>query len=168
MYSIEDKQEAVRQLQKYLSEVGDSAIPIAPTGIYDDNTEAAVKRFQEERGIEATGRTDINTYELIYDMYTTLQRIKRANSLAGKAVIFPLRQGDSSAEIYKINNTLSGLMTYYGLTHNIRRSEYFSQETAIAVRSLKEIFEMEITDEIDEEFYLRIYEDEASIEKAKR
>ena len=125
MYSIEDRQEAIRELQKYLKEAGDSAIPIVPTGVYDENTRVSVERFQEDRGLEKTGRANRETFELIYAVYLEILRKRLAQSIAGADVVFPLKRGNSTSELYRINNTLANIMKRYRIPHNIRRSEFF-------------------------------------------
>ena len=49
MYRIYDKPEAIKNVQQYLSVVGNPNIFVAKTGIYDENTRLSVINFQKDK-----------------------------------------------------------------------------------------------------------------------
>lgn len=59
-----DENESVKKLQQRLIEL--KYLHTAVTGYYGEKTEAAVSRFQEVMEIEATGKADVHTQELLY------------------------------------------------------------------------------------------------------
>ncbi len=59
------KSDAVKQLQERMQELGYFDGPIS--GNYQDKTAKAVKKIQEQNGMQATGRTDEATWNLIFN-----------------------------------------------------------------------------------------------------
>lgn len=161
MYRINDKQAAITRVQTYLAAITKD-IFVAPSGVFDENTKLAVKAFQENNGIEATGIVDLTTLELLYRQYRLSEGKKVINDTTGSFIIFPMQKGDMSEEIFHINNTLIRLLDYYGKTHRLRASCFYSEETAHAVSALREIYMLEGGDFIDELLYSRMIKDHNS------
>ncbi len=51
---------------------GYETMPIEQTGVYDDKTENAVKRFQEQNGLRITGNTDMQTWNMMVRLFDKL------------------------------------------------------------------------------------------------
>jgi hypothetical protein len=62
-----------------------------------------------------------------------------------------------------VNRTLTRLLDHYGYTHNLRESNFYSQNTADAVKILRRIYLLEDKNLIDEELYGRMINDHDSI-----
>ena len=159
MYRINDRQAAIRQVQKYLIAVSDSDISLVPSGVFDENTRLSVIEFQKKRGTPATGVVDIATFEHLYIEYRKKTMKDEIKDTVGSFISFPLRPGDMNDGIFHINRTLARLLDYYGVTHRLRASTFYSDETALAVRELRRIYLLEDTDMIDEIFYRRMIND---------
>ena len=74
-YRIEDRASAVRSVQGQLRTVSqnDGRIPsVFVDGIYGEETERAVRVFQETRGLPVTGAVDLETHEAIAREYELL------------------------------------------------------------------------------------------------
>lgn len=165
MYDINNKEEAIRELQRYLGGIENIENPPSPTGIYDERTEQSVKEVQEKGGLTVNGITDMATFDLIYREYLAEIDRRHAKRHAGVSVNFPIRVGDFGGKIYEINELLSRLADYYGEGHRIRRGGFFGEESARIVGVLKGVYGLFESREIDEVFYLRMYEDIDSIDR---
>ena len=62
-----------------------------------------------------------------------------------------------------INKMLAELLDYYGYTHNLRESSFYSVESEKAIKILSEILGIEYNGAIDEILYMRIIKDHDSI-----
>ena len=164
MYRIYDTSAAIREVQKYLSLVGDPAIFVAPSGAYDQNTRESVRELQRREGLAVTGEVDRETFELLYHRYALIKQKNLIRESLHSSVDLPIRPGASSAEMLQMNNMLARLLNYYNIPHNLRRSGYYSSETSKAVRELKKIYKLDIIDEIDAIFYGRMSNDVSSID----
>ena len=70
-----ERKEKIKQLQKYLREIAkvDNRIPLLSIdGFFFDETENAVKIFQEIYGLSSTGEVDEQTWNKIYQEYFSL------------------------------------------------------------------------------------------------
>ncbi len=69
--------EAIRNLQTYLRYLSyvDTDLPMPPVdGISGEVTTEAIRRFQEENGLEATGVADRETWDAVYGAYLATLR----------------------------------------------------------------------------------------------
>ena len=165
MYRINDKPAAIRRVQDYLITASNPDIFVAPTGIFDENTRLSVIDFQKKHQIDPTGVVDLVTFNLLFDEYTTLTLKDEINRTVGSFIDFPIRPGDMSDEIFHINQSMSRLLDYYGITHRLQNSSFYSEETSAAVRELRQIYSLDDMDFIDEIFYFRMVNDHNSIYK---
>lgn len=163
MYRINDTMAATAEIQRYLLTVGDGAIPIVPTGVYDNNTRLAIIEFQERSNIEATGAVDYETFTLLYSEYSKIIDERETKAATLTFIRFPLSLGARRTEMIHINDTLGNLLDYYGHAHNLRYNDRFSRETASAVKILRGIYLLGDSESIDEEFYKRMTDDHRSI-----
>lgn len=163
MYRINDKPAAIRAVQEYLRTVGDENIFIFPSGIYDDNTKEAVRKFQSNRNLEPTGEVDRITFDLIFSEHILLTERDNLRRITDSFITFPLYPGRAQRGMTHINRILANLLDYYGFTHRLRGGDFYSLETEEAVRILREIYLLENANLIDEDFYIRITKDHDSI-----
>ncbi|MBO7196879.1 MAG: peptidoglycan-binding protein [Clostridia bacterium] len=165
MYRVYDKEEAIRQVQIYLSKALDANIFVAPTGVYDENTRLAVIAFQKQIGINPSGVVDYETFTLLYERYRINNDISDLNETVGSFIKFPLYPGQFNSALVSINRTLAGILDYYGHTHSIRESNFYSDQTSKAVKILRGIYLLSDEDFIDEIFYLKMISDQDSINR---
>ena len=73
MYNMNNKKDAVREIQKYLLEISESdnsgISRISVDGVFGDETKKAVCEFQSEQGLPPTGIVDRLTYDALYAAY---------------------------------------------------------------------------------------------------
>ncbi len=165
MYRIDDKPEAIRSVQRYLVVAGNPHILIAPTGVYDENTRLSVEDFQSRKGLVQSGVVDYETFTLLYDDYVFITDREALNQKLDSFVNFPLYPGEFDNAMLHINRSLARILDYYGFTHRLRSSNFYSDETSNAVKTLRQIYLLEDSDVIDEEFYIRMIKDHDSIGK---
>ena len=62
---------------------------------------------------------------------------------------------------------MRNILNYYGITNRLNESNFYSEESALAVKTLRQIYLLEDRRNIDEELYLRMTKDHDSIGKFK-
>ena len=106
----------VMELQKYLHGISyyNPQIPrIVPDGIYDRETETAIRAFQREYHLPETGRTDMQTWNKLINVYKHY-----ISGTAQKINIFPspnhvVKAGDTGLIVYILQSMLNVIGEYY-------------------------------------------------------
>lgn len=114
MYSYDQKREHIRELQRLLHDISyyNTHIPrINPDGIYGPETSGAVKIFQMEYGLPATGNADFNTWEKVTDLKRFFYpEIIKPNVFGKDTVIIP---GSAGPAVYFIQTMLNTIGSRY-------------------------------------------------------
>lgn len=155
MYHITDNEAAIKSVQRYLSKIYKNSAAVSQNGQWDENTVAALNRFQSENQMELTSFVDYLTHAALYEAYTDAiiqDNVNRNNP----SISFPLKKGDQSFEIEKINSILSEILRRYSFFEALPDGDYFSAITEKAVMLISEIFGYTSTKEINELIYERI------------
>ena len=168
MYKIYDKPEAIKRIQEYLNVVGNKDIFVIPSGIYDENTRLSVIDFQNRKQINATGIVDYITFDILHSEYANTKNKNTVIKVTDGFIKFPLRAGDFREEMMHLNRTMKDVLLYYGHTSSLGDSNFYSLGTSQAVMLLREIYSLDLIDEIDEEFYYRLIKDHNSISKSNK
>lgn len=163
MYRIYDKPEAIKRVQRYLATASNPEIFVAPTGFFDENTALSVKDFQLMHNLEPTGAVDYTTFTLLYKEYLLITKTSEVRRITDAFITFPLLPGYLGGEMLHINRMMRATLDHYGITHSLRDSNFYSDETANAVKILRKIYLLEEGNIIDEEFYQRLIKDQDSI-----
>ena len=93
-YSLQNKSNPILQVQRILRNLAqrDSEISLKPSGIYESDTQDAVKRFQRKYGLFESGVVDKETWDLLHLVEKArLDGLKIANGV----VLFPSQEGYS-------------------------------------------------------------------------
>lgn len=167
MYQVYDKSSITRDIQKYLSETAENGERVAPTGIYDDKTRLAVSNFQKKNNLKSTGSVDEITMNLLYESFLRKKHNRQTVEETYTLINFPITQGQRSDGLMKIHRAMATLLDYYGHTHRILESNFYSDETKNAINILRQIYLLDEDDIIDECLYFRIMNDLRSIKKLK-
>lgn len=109
MYHIKDEGAAIMRIQRYLlSALAEDGISLPPIdGIYEEDTRAAVRRFQEISGLTPTGIVNEETFVLLYDKHVAAEELADTSDGANPSEI--LRRGDKGEEIRRLNSYLAEL-----------------------------------------------------------
>jgi peptidoglycan hydrolase-like protein with peptidoglycan-binding domain len=136
-----DRGVEVRELQSRLFQL--DWFPELTTGSYDDETEGAVRGFQDKRGLRATGRVDLRTWERLVAMTEQPTRDQLFNVLhPGPAL---LASGDSGGQVRDVQARLKQIAWLFG---DVTGS--YDAETVAAVRGFQRKREIPVTGEVDQ------------------
>ena len=167
MYRTNNSKEAVRELQRILYTLSENYYDfphITIDGIFDENTEKAVRIIQREYKLSETGIVNKDTLDSIYAEYIKFKNIKRNNDIALE--LFPLKLGDNGTHVSVINAILRDLSSYYSdITPPY--GDFYSYDTESAVMAMESHFNQESVGIITPIMYIRL-KDEASARKSFR
>ncbi len=143
--SASDKSLNIYELQEYLRYISDyiKGIPkISPNGIYDIDTQNAVKAFQARFKLPQTGEVDFATWTAIVDTYDELQRINQIpNKIAGYPLeIQHLKEGDDFEEIYFLQIMLRRIAKVYKNVTSPDLTGIYDKKTREAVRDFSRLY----------------------------
>lgn len=135
---------SVENLQRYLRQLSyDEPTLIAPPidGIFESQTEEALREFQRLRGIPITGSADQETWELLYNAYRSSLAY---NSPPRPILVFPpdpegyaITVGSIGFPVLALQHMLRELSyNYFGLS-NIELSGIYDEQTQNAVRTFQ-------------------------------
>ena len=141
MTRYENEAQATANLQRYLRQLSYHHPEITPPpidGIFESNTERALREFQAMRGLPVTGRADRRTWDELYSMY----RASVAENEPPRTVaILPfvageilLEKGDEGFTINVLQYMLRELGESLAELEEIEISGVFDEPTARAVR----------------------------------
>lgn len=163
MYRINDRPAAIERVQNYLRVAGNPEIFVAPTGVYDENTRLSVIEFQREKGLVASGIVDRITFDTLFSAFVSINERDKIAKDFGSFLDFPIIPGSFSREMIHINRILRTLLDYYGVTHDLSDSSFYSKSTSRAVNEVRRIYLMGTADFIDEDLYLTMVRDHRSL-----
>lgn len=158
MYRIENKTEAIRQVQTFLRAVAieKQNIPLLSVdGIYGEETADAVRAFQKSRSLSVTGRVNYETFTLLYETYEDIETEKRLSSLS-PGIHFPLKKGDMGEGVYLLHLLLRDLRLYYPDLGRVPLSSVYSSDTEAAVRYLESVFSEKSDGTVSRRLYFRM------------
>lgn len=133
---IEEIQEFLRALE--LQESGASAVPV--DGIFDPETTASVRSFQQKNGLPVTGIVDRATFAKMTDANN---RLIDRQVLTVPIETFPLqsgyvmRPGDKNDTVFFLNIMLHAIGSIFRNIPRPPREEAYSKATASAVRAMQ-------------------------------
>ena len=155
MYQIDDRISAVKELQRLLD--------MNQTGFYDQKTRDTVLGVQSKYNLEQTGIVDYITFTSIADEF----REKNNNKWNSDYLFnpqFPYVKGDIGDNVGRINEALRIVLEDYVYEGTVPRGTFFDENTLSAAKFLRKIFNIESSDEIDEELMTRIMREREAIE----
>ena len=166
MYMINDNKAAIKTLQRYLAEIYSDESSVNVNGIFDNNTLLALHRFQKENNLIVRDYVNYECYILIYNAYTKKIKHYQLHKAVPKDT-FPIKRGDQSPIVETINSMLCKILEYYSMNYSVPRGDYYSDATQKANHIVRDIFNFEKNDTIDEDMYLRLIDELKSINKIK-
>ncbi len=154
MYSITDTEEAIKQIQKMLG--------LNETGQYNKETEDTVSRHQSDNGLVVSGVVDYETFLSIVKDYRHSREILYANSNLLNPQ-FPYSKGDYDSNVGYINAIIRDIFTEYRIETKPPQNDYYGLDTVEAVRALRDIFMLDMSDETDEILFNRMIKERNSL-----
>lgn len=144
-----DEGPSIRLIQYYLSVISGfyPTIPRATiTGIFDEQTENAVKAFQRTFNLTPDGVVGRGTWNVLYDTYLGISNSE--NGIVGGVKQYGgnvLRIGSRSDDVTTLQQYLNALSDTYPEITAPGITGYFGQQTASAVRQFQELFGLNVT-----------------------
>jgi peptidoglycan hydrolase-like protein with peptidoglycan-binding domain len=143
----------VRTLQIRLNRISKNypAIPkiIRTDGIFGDDTEAAVRAFQEIVGLSVDGVVGKATWYAALFFYNAVKRLNELDSegiaLGEVTQQYPgvLREGDSGNAVENLQFYINYLSNFYPAIPAVERDGIYGPATANAVRQIQSVFGLE-------------------------
>ena len=160
MYSLNARKSAIKEIKKYLYFVREYVYPeITKTpidSVYDKNTASAVKTFQKNVGLDASGEVDFLTFNTLYSTYKNAIDNKTASNYILTDDEFPFMPGNIGEDIRIINMLINQLSLVYSEIESVGNGNYYSKKTEDAVRILRRIFMMQDAEYVDKTLYTRM------------
>lgn len=167
MYMTNDTEGMIKVIKQYIGKIYESDFIINVNGKLDANTIYAIRKFQSENNINTSNYIDYNTFLAAYEAYKNKVLTEHAKNTFTD-IIFPIKMGDQYSGITNVNYMLRGILEYYSIYHVSPSGDYFSNDSKEAVKIIRQVFEIEDGDIIDEIMYLRLLGEWKSISSIAR
>ena len=135
---------------------------IMPSGVFDTQTENAVKKFQEIFFLPVTGQVDKATWYKIKRYFVGVRRLTELNSIgitvAEAALPFEteLKQGDSGQSVTAIQYYLNVIAYFNGNLNTMPIDSVFGEQTTNAVKVFQQYFSLPVTGIVDRDTWNKI------------
>ena len=164
----------VETIQIQLNRISDNypAIPkIYPVnGIYDENTEKAVKSFQKIFNLTADGIIGRATWYKISSIYVAIKSLAELESEGEElpsSVTYPgiLKKGSTGEAVKQLQYFLSAISAYYEDISSLKIDGIFGTNTENTVKDFQNAFNLEVDGIVGKKTWNKIYNTFKSIEK---
>ena len=140
-YTDEQKRQHIAEIQRYLQYISERGGDIPQTvsnGIYDSNTENAVREFQRRYGLDVTGEVNGDTWDEIVRVYRSYLETKPEPLDIFPSGKYICKNGDSGELVYVIQVLLKELSRRYDNMPDVAVNGEFTDDTASAVREFQQ------------------------------
>jgi len=139
-----DKGSEVLRMQYYLRGIsdalGENAVPRATvTGVFDENTAAAVKAFQSYYGLTVTGNVPKETWDAIVETHYALGG-EGGDDKIKKYPGSPVRRGNSGENVLYIQRALNAIRNNVPSIRRLDEDGVFGSETLGAVKEFQTFY----------------------------
>ena len=148
MYDINDKAAAVREIQRFLTELhyNRKDIPlIRIDGIYGAATRRAVSSFQRGADIPVTGTVDHRTWQALYKEYRRYLNERLGKERVLPDLLLPATLGAGGEGVLNLQRMMNDLGERYRLPIRTDLSGVYSYATEALAGALRRIYRMEGT-----------------------
>ena len=148
LLSLGDSGDDVRVMQYYLAVIAayyDTIPPVAVSGVFDEDTEAAVRAFQQQFGLAQDGVVGRQTWQAMEDAYEGIRTA--SNLIEGGVVLFPgrvLQTGFQGEDVATIQEYLAYIATVYPAIPAPAVTGVYGLETVQAVEAFQQEFGLEV------------------------
>ena len=148
MYNIENKPEAIKEVQKLLG--------IKKTGNYNIETRDKVLAIQKRFGIPRSGEVNYETFLILVNEYRANHKKNGNTNGLLFSPTFPYTYGDFDENIEYINSLIRDIFTDYMIESKLPYGNFYGYDTEKAVKMLRKIFMLQDIKAIDEELFRRM------------
>lgn len=138
----------VRSFQYYLAVVGAyyaSVLPIQINGVYDAETTASVKSFQQTYGLPQTGIMDRRTWNDLYAAYAGILESQPSEACVRLYPNQVLREGVSSDNVRILQQYLTYISQFDSAVPAVTDTGYFGPLTRTAVQAFQREYGLNVT-----------------------
>ena len=135
---------------------------INPSGVFDTQTENAVKKFQEVFFLPVTGQVDKATWYKIKRYFIGVRRLTELNAIgitvdeAALPYETELKIGDSGGEVTAIQYYLNVIAYFNGNLNTLPIDSVFGEQTTNAVKVFQQYFSLPVTGIVDRQTWNKI------------
>ena len=138
MYTLTDKQNAIREVQRFLLEISyatDGIPHLSIDGIYGPQTVNAVSIFQQRNGLPTSGEADPDTWAELFRQYESARaaRIELPSLLPPNKL--PLSLHARGSEVMLLQVLLDAMRDTVGHIPSVSINGHFDPETQRALRA---------------------------------
>ena len=164
---------SVQQIQIRLNRISKNypSIPkiSSVNGIFDTDTEASVRAFQQAFNLEPDGLVGKSTWYSIQRVFTA---VKRLNNLASEGVTLNeitglfnsfLQEGDSGSEVFELQYLLALVAEFNNEIPSVSVDGIFGAGTRNALEEFQRVYGLDITGETDIATWDRLYREYVGI-----
>ncbi|MBR5134525.1 MAG: peptidoglycan-binding protein [Clostridia bacterium] len=150
---IGDSGDFVWLVQYYLAVISayyDTVPPLNVTGMYNDETAATVRGFQQTYGLPQTGTVDFNTWRDVYRAYRGI--VENTPPLEGGTLLYPglqLRYGSRSEYVSALQTYINTIAQTYTSIPTLPVTGFYGRQTEAAVRAVQSLFGLTVTGSVD-------------------
>ena len=162
MYEISDKAAAVREIQRFLNELhyeGGRIPPLRIDGYYGEVTRRAVRAFQAELGLPASGAVDSATYKALYKEYRRAHLARTSSHFAPPDLRLPATLGASGEGVLMLQRMMNTLAERYRLPIRTDQSGVFSYSTRALADAIGRIYRIRNDGSVTGELYDKMLRD---------
>lgn len=160
MYDITNRNDAVREIKKYLYLVSEYIYPKIGRntidGIYDASTAESVRKYQAEKSLSVTGKVDYETFNHLFKDYCMARAMVDATGYLLTDEGFPLSLGDMNEDVRILHAVIGELRSVFSELYDVGTGSYYSKRTAQSVKMLRDIFGFPSAEHVDEALYRRM------------
>ncbi len=160
-----------REVQKYLLEVSYAThgLPhIAIDGIFGPETEEAVRLFQKQNRLPATGTVDAETWEELFRQHKEAERNRRFADEPPMRTPLPLRLRAENSDVALVQILLSEVEQALYPIGFVPQGGQYDLATERAVRSYQEYRSLPPSGAVDEETLFALWEDYKNLPQEAR
>lgn len=161
-YNQSEKEKAIMGIQRLLrnlSYTDPDASKVRLTGIYDDDTKEAVRRFQEKYGLPVTGIVDHTTNQVL----NAVEQAERESSQLARAIYllprdteYELAPGLRDNVVYVIQHMLEVVSRELNQLEGVALNGIYDEATENAVKAFQRISLLEPTGILDAATFNRL------------
>ncbi len=162
MYEQTDKQEAIREIQRYLLELyydTGSAFPVIINGEYDAATRAAVLDYQSQRGLPPTGEVDRATFDSLYRDYLAARALRLSPDTVPPDTPLPVTIGATGNGVVNLQRLLNFLAERYGIPERSDTGGVYSYASSVVARAIQRIYRLPEDGTVNGTFYAKMLRD---------
>ena len=157
-----DEGSSVQFVQFMLAYIGvfyDAILPVAPTGVYDEETAASVRSFQREFGLSETGQVDQTTWNTLVIVYLSVAADPTgADRPVGQYPGYVLTLGSAGAAVRELQQFMNEIASRFCAGWFVPESGVLDQTTYNAVKEFQQGFGLPVTGLVDRLTWDTIYD----------